>query len=272
MVISLTHHFQTPYLGDYGKIKSLKEYVWCVSGIVRKIKAAGENMENGYILIVDDDADIRNLIGIYLENEGFRYIKCDNAVTALEVVGNTKIALILLDVMMPKMDGLTACMKLREKTNAPIIFISAKSQDMDIVSGLMSGGDDYVTKPFSPVQLMTRIKAQLRRYRQYNSSSEAERSSLEYEDITLDTDSHMVWVSGALTDLTFKEYEILELLLRNKGIVLSIKQIYESVWHEEFYSAENTVMMHIANLRKKLTAAGADKGLIKTVWGRGYRI
>lgn len=229
-------------------------------------------MENEYILIVDDDQDIRNLIGIYLDNDGYKYIKCSNALTALEVVENTRVALILLDVMMPGMDGITACMKLREKTNAPIIFISAKSEDMDIVSGLMSGGDDYVTKPFSPIQLMTRIKAQLRRARQYSAAQESAKASIEYEDITLDTDSHQVWVNGTEAELTFKEFEILELLLRNKGIVLSMKQIYESVWHEEFYAAENTVMMHIANLRKKLTAAGADKGLVKTVWGRGYKI
>lgn len=229
-------------------------------------------MENEYILIVDDDSDIRNLIGIYLENEGYKYIKCDNAVSALEVVQTTKVALILLDVMMPKMDGITACMKLREKTNAPIIFISAKSEDMDIVSGLMSGGDDYVTKPFSPVQLMTRVKAQLRRYRQYSPSQpEQPKSTLEFEDITIDTDSHQVWVNGTLTELTFKEYEILELLMRNKGIVLSIKRIYEAVWHEEFYAAENTVMMHIANLRKKLSPDGS-KTYVKTVWGRGYKI
>ena len=229
-------------------------------------------MENEYILIVDDDSDIRNLIGIYLENEGYKYIKCDNALSALEVVQTTKVALILLDVMMPKMDGITACMKLREKTNAPIIFISAKSEDMDIVSGLMSGGDDYVTKPFSPVQLMTRVKAQLRRYRQYSpSQQEQPKSTLEFEDITIDTDSHQVWVNGTLTELTFKEYEILELLMRNKGIVLSIKRIYEAVWHEEFYAAENTVMMHIANLRKKLSPDGS-KTYVKTVWGRGYKI
>ncbi len=229
-------------------------------------------MENEYILIVDDDSDIRNLIGIYLENEGYKYIKCDNPLSALEVVQTTKVALILLDVMMPKMDGITACMKLREKTNAPIIFISAKSEDMDIVSGLMSGGDDYVTKPFSPVQLMTRVKAQLRRYRQYSpSQQEQPKSTLEFEDITVDTDSHQVWVNGTLTELTFKEYEILELLMRNKGIVLSIKRIYEAVWHDEFYAAENTVMMHIANLRKKLSPDGS-KTYVKTVWGRGYKI
>ena len=229
-------------------------------------------MENDYILIIDDDSDIRNLIGIYLENEGYKYIKCDNAVSALEAVQTTKFALILLDVMMPQMDGITACMKLREKTNAPIIFISAKSEDTDIVNGLMSGGDDYVTKPFSPVQLMTRVKAQLRRYRQYSpSQQQSPKTTLEFEDLTIDTVSRQVWVNGVLTELTVKEYEILELLLRNKGIVLSIKRIYEAVWHEEFYAAENTVMMHIANLRKKLSPDGS-KTYIKTVWGRGYRI
>ena len=229
-------------------------------------------MENDYILIIDDDSDIRNLIGIYLENECYKYIKCDNAVSALEAVQTTKVALILLDVMMPQMDGITACMKLREKTNAPIIFISAKSEDTDIVNGLMSGGDDYVTKPFSPVQLMTRVKAQLRRYRQYSpSQQQSPKTTLEFEDLTVDTVSRQVWVNGVLTELTVKEYEILELLLRNKGIVLSIKRIYEAVWHEEFYAAENTVMMHIANLRKKLSPDGS-KTYIKTVWGRGYRI
>lgn len=229
-------------------------------------------MENDYILIIDDDSDIRNLIGIYLENEGYKYIKCDNAVSALEAVQTTKFALILLDVMMPQMDGITACMKLREKTNAPIIFISAKSEDTDIVNGLMSGGDDYVTKPFSPVQLMTRVKAQLRRYRQYSpSQQQSPKTTLEFEDLTVDTVSRQVWVNGVLTELTVKEYEILELLLRNKSIVLSIKRIYEAVWHEEFYAAENTVMMHIANLRKKLSPDGS-KTYIKTVWGRGYRI
>ena len=170
---------------------------------------------------------------------------------------------------MPGMDGISACMKLREKTNAPIIFISAKAEDLDIVNGLMSGADDYVTKPFSPVQLMTRVKAQLRRYKQYSASRE-ESHTLEYEDLTLDTETHRVWVNGVLKELTFKEYGILELLMRNKGITLSIKQIYESVWNEEFYASENTVMMHIANLRRKLNSDGRD--YIKTVWGRGYRI
>ena len=142
---------------------------------------------------------------------------------------------------------------------------------MDIVNGLMSGGDDYVTKPFNPVQLMTRVKAQIRRFKQYNAPAEKP-NTLEYEDLTLDTDTHRVWVNGKEIALTFKEYEILELLLRNRNNILSMKQIYEAVWREEFIGAENTVMMHIANLRKKLSAGKPERSYIKTVWGRGYKI
>lgn len=228
-------------------------------------------MSDEYILIVDDDSDIRNLLGIYLENEGYSYIKCDNALKALDVLDKSKIMLILLDVMMPQMDGISACMKIREKTNAPIIFISAKAEDMDIVNGLMSGGDDYVTKPFDPVLLMMRVKAQIRRFRQYNAPAD-KTDTLQYDDITLNTEIHRVWISGTEIQLTFKEYEILELLLRNRNNVLSMKQIYEKVWHEEFIGAENAVMMHIANLRKKLDFDKSSRNIIKTVWGRGYKI
>ena len=228
-------------------------------------------MSDEYILVVDDNSDIRNLIGIYLDNEGYPNIKCDNALTALDVLQKTKVVLILLDVMMPGMDGISACMKIRELTNAPIIFISAKTDDMDIINGLMSGGDDYVTKPFNPVQLMTRVKAQIRRFKQYNTAVE-KADTLEYEDLTLNTDTHRVWVNGTEISLTFKEYEILELLLRNRNNILSMKQIYEAVWREEFIGAENTVMMHIANLRKKLDPDKRGRTYIKTVWGHGYKI
>lgn len=228
-------------------------------------------MPHEYILIVDDDSDIRNLLGIYLENEGYHTIKCDDAQKALEVLDRSRVVLILLDVMLPGLDGINACMKFREKTNVPIIFISAKAEDMDIINGLMSGGDDYVTKPFQPAQLMTRIKAQIRRYKQYNGEPQRP-DTMEYEDMTLNTETHQVWVNGTEIMLTFKEYEILELLLRNKNNVLSMNQIYEAVWHEEFIGAENTVMMHIANLRKKLDPDKRNAGYIKTVWGRGYKI
>jgi DNA-binding response OmpR family regulator len=228
-------------------------------------------MMEEYILIIDDDSDIRNLIGIYLDNEGYRYIKCDNAVTALDILQNTNVMLVLLDVMLPKLDGINACIEFRKLTNAPIIFISAKADEVDVINGLMSGGDDYVTKPFNPVQLMTRIKAQIRRFKQYNSPNEKP-YMLEYEDLTLNTETHRVWVNGTEIPLTFKEYEILELLLRNRNCILSMKQIYEAVWCEEFIGAENTIMMHIANLRKKLDYDKTERNYIKTVWGRGYKV
>ncbi|MCI8416216.1 MAG: response regulator transcription factor [Lachnospiraceae bacterium] len=225
-----------------------------------------------YILIVDDDEDIRNMLGIYLENEGFRFIKCDHASRALEILREYRISLILLDIMMPGMDGIEACMKIRENAKMPIIFMSAKVEDMDIVQGLMAGGDDYITKPFHPVQLISRVKAQLRRYQQYG-GRDSGNSMLQYQDLLLDTRQRQVWFNGKELRLTGKEYDILRYLMENKGLVLSMTQIYEHVWHEPFYSAESAVMMHISNLRNKLREAGGEAGTyIQTVWGRGYRL
>ncbi|HBA51239.1 MAG TPA: DNA-binding response regulator [Lachnospiraceae bacterium] len=224
-----------------------------------------------FILIVDDDSDIRRLLGIYLGNEGYRYLACENAAKALDVLEHYQVDLILLDVMMPGIDGVSACLKIREKNKMPIIFMSAKTEDMDIIQGLMAGGDDYVTKPFKPVQLLTRIKAQLRRYKQYN-DAEKPAHTLQADDLTVDTESRQVWVSGREVRLTRKEYDILEYLLRNRGQVLTMAQIYEAVWHEEFFHSENTVMMHIANLRGKLNWDNAHPDFIKTCWGRGYQI
>ena len=228
-------------------------------------------MPDEKILIVDDDSDIRNMLAIYLEKEGYGCIRCEDALKGLDALAESDVVLILLDVMMPKLDGINACVKFREKTNAPIIFISAKTDDMDIVEGLTAGGDDYVTKPFNPVQLMTRVKAQIRRFRQYNANS-GRTDVLEYEDLTLNTETHRVWVSGSEIQLTFKEFEILLLLLKNRDSVLSMKRIYEAVWREESVGAEKTVMMHIANLRKKLDCDRQGRNYIKTVWGRGYMI
>ncbi|MDE7325542.1 MAG: response regulator transcription factor [Lachnospiraceae bacterium] len=224
-----------------------------------------------YILIVDDDKDIRNLLGIYLENEGFKYIKCDCAMRALEVLAEYRIALILLDVMMPGMDGITACIKIRQSARMPIIFLSAKAEDMDIVQGLMAGGDDYIVKPFQPIQLLSRVKAQLRRYRQYNGGSSTDKL-LHYEELTLDPKGRQAWINGREIRFTTKEFEILQLLIINKGMVLSIPQIYERVWKEEFCHSENTVMMHIANLRNKLREATGGEEYVRTEWGRGYRL
>ena len=230
-----------------------------------------EYENNEYILIVDGDKDIRNLLGIYLENEGYKYIKCDSAQRALEVLEEYRIALILLDIMMPGMDGISACLKIRQSAKMPIIFMSAKAEDMDIVQGLTAGGDDYIVKPFQPIQLLSRVKAQLRRYRQYNDNNDSGKN-LHYRELSMDTQSRQVWVNGREIRLTMKEYEILQLLLLNKGMVLSIPQIYERVWREEFLHSENTVMMHIANLRNKIKEATEGEEYVQTVWGRGYKL
>lgn len=227
---------------------------------------------DGYILIVDDDADIRNLLGVYLGNEGYKYIKCENAKKALETLESHKVELILLDIMMPEMDGLTACMRIREKEKMPIIMMSAKTEDMDKIHGLIAGADDYIAKPFNPIELVTRVKAQLRRYNQYNNKIDNLKEILEFEELIVNTDTRQVWVRGSEVRLTPKEFDILELFLRNKGIVLSVRKIYEKVWGEEFFHSDNTVTVHITNLRDKIEKDSKNPIYIKTIWGVGYKL
>ena len=213
-----------------------------------------------YILIVDDDENIRNLLSIYLENEGFNTIKAENAKEALEILAEKEIELILLDIMMPQIDGIDACMRIRKDKNMPIIMISAKSEDMDKIHGLTAGADDYITKPFNPLELIARVKAQLRRYDKYNIGNNNSKVIIEIGDLTINTDTRQVWVDEK------------ELLARNKGIVLSIRKIYEEVWKEEFFKADNTVTVHITNLREKIEADSKAPVYIKTIWGAGYKI
>lgn len=223
----------------------------------------------GTVLIVDDDEDIRNMIGIYLENEGLGFIKCKDAVQALDILENHRIDLILLDIMMPGMSGMDACIKIRETSRMPIIFMSAKSQDMDKIQGLTVGADDYIVKPFNPLELVTRVKAQLRRFKQYNENSMAE--ILQIRDLLLNRNTRQVWLAGKEVRLTPKEFDILEVLLYNKGITMSVKRIYELVWHDEYIQDDNSVLMHISNLRDKIET-DTEEPYIKTVWGVGYRI
>ena len=206
----------------------------------------------GCILIVDDDENIRNLLSIYLENEGFKTIKVDNAKNAIEIIEEKNIELVLLDIMMPQIDGIEACIKIRQNKKMPIIMISAKSEDMDKIHGLTAGADDYITKPFNPLELIARVKAQLRRYTAHNVESNNSKVIIEIGDLTINTDTRQVWVGENDVRLTPKEFDILELLARNKGIVLSIRKIYEEVWKEEFFKADNTVTVHITNLREKI--------------------
>ena len=215
---------------------------------------------------------IRNLLSIYLENEGFKTIKVDNAKNAIEIIEEKNIELVLLDIMMPQIDGIEACIKIRQNKKMPIIMISAKSEDMDKIHGLTAGADGYITKPFNPLELIARVKAQLRRYTAYNVESNNSKVIIEIGDLTINTDTRQVWVGEKDVRLTPKEFDILELLARNKGIVLSIRKIYEEVWKEEFFKADNTVTVHITNLREKIEVDPKAPIYIKTIWGVGYKI
>ncbi|WP_026575500.1 response regulator transcription factor [Bacillus sp. UNC438CL73TsuS30] len=236
-------------------------------------------MSQETILIIDDEKEIRDLIGIYLTNEGYNVLKAADGIEGLEYLEKETVHLVVLDIMMPRLDGIQACMKIRESRNVPIIMLSAKSQDMDKIMGLTTGADDYVTKPFQPLELVARIKSQLRRYlrlnqtdgnRQINPTSQMDVISI--DELTINISTHEVTVEGREVKLTPREFAILELLARNVGVVFSTEKIYEQVWNEPFYESENTVMVHIRNLREKLENNPRTPRYIKTVWGVGYKI
>ncbi|MGF9947204.1 DNA-binding response regulator [Priestia megaterium] len=222
------------------------------------------------ILIVDDEVEIRNLTSIYLKNEGYQVVDAPNAVTAMDILKKQKIDLIILDVMMPGMNGIDACLKIREEHNMPIIFLSAKTEDMDKIHGLASGAEDYVTKPFNPLELMARVKSQLRRYYM---APEKDNSSpfLEKGDLKVDKKRNEVFVRDREVRLTPKEFQILSLLLRHQGQVFSIQQIYEAVWKEPFYKSDNTIMVHMTKIRDKIEENPKRPIYIQTVWGVGYK-
>ena len=224
------------------------------------------------ILIIDDDEEIRNIISIYMENEGYHPIQAMNAYEAIELLERDRMDLIILDIMMPKMDGISACMKIREENNMPIIIISAKDSDADIIYGLASGADDYITKPFNPLELVARVKSQLRRYKNLNPKFTNQGDIIEIDDMSIDTLRHSVIIGDKDVKLTAKEFDILELLARNQDIVFSVERIYESVWKEPFFRSDNTVMVHIMNIREKTEPNPRKPIYIKTVWGIGYKI
>lgn len=228
-------------------------------------------MESYKILIVDDDKEIVDLIAIYMSNEGYKVFLANDGYKAIEVVEKNKIDLIILDIMMPKLDGITTCMKIREKYNMPIIMLTAKSQDMDKVNGLTIGADDYVTKPFNPVVLVARVKSQLRRFKVLNGTEE-NNSIIEIDDLIINNETHEVIVRNKDIKLTPREFGILNLLAENQGVVFSIGKIYERVWQEQFFEAENTVMVHIRKIRSKIEEDPRKPRFIKTVWGVGYKI
>lgn len=224
------------------------------------------------ILIVDDDKAIRKLISVYLDNEGMKTEQAEDAIEALALLEKNDFDLIILDIMMPKLDGIQACLKIREERSMPIIMLSAKSEDMDKIQGLASGADDYLSKPFNPLELIARVKSQLRRYKKYNTHSSVDKSVIEIGDLTINTDTRQVWIQRKEVRLTPKEFDILELLARNKGIVLSVEKIYEAVWKEDFFKSDNTVMVHITKIRDKIEEDPKHPIYIKTIWGVGYKI
>lgn len=229
-------------------------------------------MDKEIILVVDDEKEIRDLIGIYLANEGYKVLKAGNGVEALSCLEKQEIDLIVLDIMMPNMDGIEACIKIREDKNMPIIMLSAKSEDMDKIMGLTTGADDYVTKPFNPLELLARVKSQLRRYKRLNAAPEKREGVIEIEDMIINTNTHEIKVGDKEIKLTPREFEILLLLARNKGMVFSIEKIYETVWKEDFFQSDNTVMVHIRKIREKIESNPRKPRFIKTVWGVGYKI
>lgn len=229
-------------------------------------------MDKETILVVDDEKEIRDLVGIYLANENYRVLKAGNGIEALKLLGNEEVDLIILDVMMPDMDGIEACMKIREDKNMPIIMLSAKSEDMDKIMGLTTGADDYVTKPFNPLELLARVKSQLRRYKRLNTTIEKKDDIIEIEDLVINTNTHEVRVGDKEAKLTPREFEILYLLAKNKNMVFSIEKIYSMVWKEDFFESDNTVMVHIRKIREKIEENPRKPRFIKTVWGVGYKI
>ncbi len=230
-------------------------------------------MEPSKILVVDDDREIVTAITKHLEAEGYVVFQAYDGLQALELMTRETIHLVLLDIMMPNLDGLSATMKIREKKNIPIILLSAKSEDSDKVLGLTMGADDYITKPFSPAELAARVRSQLRRYMQLGDYS----GNLNVEQIVvgglmLDLGSKLLYVDGDPVKLTATEYKILKLLMENPGRVFSAEEIYERVWEEDSYSVENTVMVHIRRIREKIEINPREPEYLKVVWGIGYKM
>ncbi len=227
------------------------------------------------ILIVDDEQEIADLVEIYLVSDGYRVFKANNAQEGLDILEKTDIQLVLLDIMMPGMSGLEMCKKIREDNNIPIIMISAKSTDLDKILGLGTGADDYVAKPFNPLEVSARVKSQLRRYTQLNPNSnvhENVRNEISIRGLTINKDNHKVTVYDEEVKLTPIEFDILYLLASNPGKVFSTDEIFEKVWNEKVYEANNTVMVHIRRLRGKMKEDERQDKIITTVWGVGYKI
>ena len=225
------------------------------------------------VLVCDDDREIVEAIEIYLSQEGYKVLKAYDGEEALKVLDREKVDLLIIDVMMPKLDGIRATLKIREKKNMPIIILSAKSEDADKILGLNVGADDYMTKPFNPLELTARVKSQLRRYTQLGSTIDKSNQAVyAVGGLSIDDEQKEVTVDGEPVRLTPIEYNILLLLVKNQGKVFSIDQIYESIWNEDAIGVDNTVAVHIRHLREKLEINPSEPRYLKVVWGKGYKL
>lgn len=225
------------------------------------------------ILVCDDDKEIVDAIDIYLSQEGYHILNAYDGLQAIEIMKKEEVHLILLDIMMPNLDGIRATRKIRETSSVPIIMLSAKSEDVDKILGLNIGADDYITKPFNPLELIARVKSQLRRYTQLgNLATEEKEAVYVCGGLVVNDDLKTVTVDGEPVKLTPIEYNILVLLIKNQGKVFSIEQIYENIWNEEAIGADNTVAVHIRHIREKIEINPREPRYLKVVWGIGYKI
>ncbi len=225
------------------------------------------------ILVADDDREIAGAVEFYLHNEGYSVIKAYDGFEALEAARANNVSMIIMDVMMPNLDGIQATLKLREELNIPVIMLSAKSEDYDKIIGLNVGADDYVTKPFNPLELIARVKSQLRRYNSLGGAVKEESDAVYRSGgLEIDDDAKTVKVDGEEVSLTPTEYGILALLTKNAGRVYSIEQIYEAVWNEDAFNSENTVAVHIRRIREKIEIDPKNPRYLKVVWGVGYKV
>lgn len=224
------------------------------------------------ILVVDDEPEIADLVTVYLQGEGFQVFSCGTGMEALEILAREKIDLTVLDIMLPDVSGLSLCAEIRRTWQFPILMLTAKTEDSDKITGLTVGADDYMTKPFSPLELVARVKAQLRRYTRYNGGEKEIGETIRVNGLMINRTTHQCQLYGEKLNLTPIEFEILWFLCANRGKVISAEELFETIWKEKYLDRNNTVMVHIRRLREKLGEPSRDPQFIKTVWGVGYKI
>lgn len=228
---------------------------------------------NGRVLVVDDEQEIADLVELYLKNENYMVYKFYSAKDALDCISKNKIDLAILDVMLPEISGFTICQKIREKYTYPVIMLTAKEEEIDKITGLTLGADDYITKPFRPLELVARVKAQLRRYLKYNTAPEQEENIIIHSGLVLNIDTHQCLLNEKPLTLTPTEFSILRILCQRKGNVVSAEELFHEIWGDEYFSkSNNTITVHIRHLREKMNDSVENPKYIKTIWGVGYKI